>query len=105
MTVRPLILYIPGLMPKPEPRQHRDALFRCLIAGVRRYDEHLALDIAANLHCFDLVSWTYDFYRALVAALRAVAAPAVEELIQKAGKDKKRRDYLQGVLKAIGAGR
>lgn len=58
----PLILYIPGLLPKPEPRLHRDALFRCLIAGLRRHDEHIALDIAANLHCFDVVSWTYDFY-------------------------------------------
>jgi hypothetical protein len=59
----PLIIYIPGLLPKPEPSRHRDALFRCLIAGVRRQDEQVALDIASNLHCFDLVSWTYDFYR------------------------------------------
>ena len=58
----PLILYVPGLLTKPEPRQHRDALFRCLIAGVRRQSEKVALDIAANLHCFDLVSWNYDFY-------------------------------------------
>jgi len=62
MTELPLIIYIPGLLPKPEPRLHRDALFRCLIAGLRRYDERIALDIAANLHCFDVVSWTYDFY-------------------------------------------
>lgn len=59
----PLVLYVPGLLPKPEPRAHRDALFRCLLAGVRRIDEQVALDIAANLHCFDVVSWTYDFYR------------------------------------------
>ena len=59
----PLILYVPGLLPKPEPRPHRDALFRCLLAGVRRCNERIALDIAANLHCFDVVSWTYDFYR------------------------------------------
>lgn len=59
----PLILYVPGLLPKPEPKPHRDALFRCLLAGIRRYDEKLALDLAANLHCFDVVSWTYDFYR------------------------------------------
>ncbi|MDH3430727.1 MAG: hypothetical protein OEQ14_12040, partial [Gammaproteobacteria bacterium] len=62
MTDLPLILYVPGLLPKPEPRSHRDALFRCLIAGIRRYDEKIALDIAANLHCFDIVSWTYAFY-------------------------------------------
>jgi len=60
---RPLILYVPGLLPKPEPKAHRDALFRCLLAGLRHYDEKVALDIAANLHCFDIVSWTYDFYR------------------------------------------
>lgn len=62
MTGRPLILYVPGLLPKPEPKSHRDALFRCLLAGLRRHDEKVALDIAANLHCFDIVSWTYDFY-------------------------------------------
>lgn len=38
-------------------------MFRCLLAGLRRHDEKVALDIAANLHCFDIVSWTYDFYR------------------------------------------
>jgi hypothetical protein len=64
MTNLPLIIYVPGLLPKPEHGPHRDALFRCLIAGIRRQDEKVALDIAANLHCFDVVSWTYDFYRA-----------------------------------------
>jgi len=63
MIELPLILYVPGLLPKPEPSPHRDALFRCLIAGIRRHDEKVALDIAANLHCFDVVSWTYDFYK------------------------------------------
>jgi hypothetical protein len=58
----PLVLYVPGLLPKPEPKAHRDALFRCLLAGVRRIDEQVALDIASNLHCFDLISWTFDFY-------------------------------------------
>jgi hypothetical protein len=62
MSELPLIIYVPGLQPKPEPAAHREALFRCLIAGVRRYDEKIALDIAANLHCFDTVSWTYSFY-------------------------------------------
>ncbi len=63
MIELPLILYVPGLLPKPEPGAHRDALFRCLIAGLRRHDEKIALDIAANLHCFDILSWTYDFYK------------------------------------------
>ena len=39
---QPLILYIPGLLPKPVPAVHRDALLRCLLAGVRRVDESVA---------------------------------------------------------------
>lgn len=80
MLELPLILYVPGLLPKPEPRFHRDALFRCLIASIRRLDEKTALDIAANLHCFDVVSWTYDFYREhRDIALDAAAIEAVIE--------------------------
>lgn len=60
---QPLIIYIPGLLPKPEPEAHREALLRCLLAGVRRVDEQIADAIAANESQFDVVSWTYDFYR------------------------------------------
>lgn len=84
----PLILYIPGLLPKPEPGKHRDALFRCLIAGIRRQDEQVALDIASNLHCFDLVSWTYDFYgEHRDIAIDADAIDAVIEQPHAAEKD------------------
>jgi hypothetical protein len=77
----PLILYVPGLLPKPEFVRHRDALFRCLIAGARRHDEKVALDIAANLHCFDIVSWTYDFYK--VHRDIALDAEAIEAVIRQ----------------------
>jgi len=59
----PLIVYVPGLLPKPEPEQHRDALLRCLLAGVRRIDGAIAEAIEASAGSFDIVSWTYDFYR------------------------------------------
>jgi len=83
----PLILYVPGLLPKPEPGPHRDALFRCLIAGIRRHDEKVALDIAANLHCFDVISWTYDFYKTHRDI--ALDQAAIEAVIQQdsASKD------------------
>jgi len=90
VTGRPLILYVPGLLPKPEPKAHRDALFRCLLAGLRRHDEKVALDIAANLHCFDVVSWTYDFYREHrdigldAAAIEAVIVQAEASTADKA---------------------
>ena len=91
MIELPLILYIPGLLPKPEPRTHRDALFRCLIAGLRRYDERVALDIAANLHCFDVVSWTFDFYGEHRDF--GIDADSVDELIEKDRAD--RRDLAE----------
>jgi len=81
VTELPLILYVPGLLPKPEPGPHRDALFRCLIAGIRRHDEKVALDIAANLHCFDVISWTYDFYKSHRAI--AIDQAAIEAVIQQ----------------------
>jgi len=60
----PLIIYIPGLLPKPVPEVHREALLRCLLAGVRRVDEDIAGAIEANDNGFEIISWTYDFYRA-----------------------------------------
>lgn len=62
MKPDPLILYIPGLMPKPEPEAHRRELFRCLVEGVRRIDPKAAAGLQDCFHCFDIVSWTYDFY-------------------------------------------
>jgi len=58
----PLIIYIPGLMPKPESRAHRHALLRCLIEGIRRIDPEVATELSDCNHCFEIVSWTYDFY-------------------------------------------
>ena len=59
----PLIIYVPGLLPKPEPAAHREALLRCLLTGVRRVDEDVARTIEAHDGVFEVVSWTYDFYR------------------------------------------
>jgi hypothetical protein len=62
-SAHPIILYVPGLLPKPEPEAHRDALLRCLLAGLRRVDGAVADAIAMTVGGFDVVSWTYDFYR------------------------------------------
>ena len=58
---RPLVIYIPGLKPKPDPESHAEALFRCLKTGVNRIDPVVA-DQIAEPGGFELVSWTYDFY-------------------------------------------
>lgn len=62
MTIEPLILYVPGLLPKPPAEQHREQLHRCLIASLRRLDEPVADALNAHPASFDLISWTFDFY-------------------------------------------
>lgn len=58
----PLILFVPGLRPKPEPVVHRQELFRCLLEGIRRIDPGSASALAAKQENFEIASWTYDFY-------------------------------------------
>ena len=62
MTRGPLILYIPGLKPKPEYSLHREQILRCMLEGIRRIDADTADEMAQDEHFFDIVSWTYDFY-------------------------------------------
>jgi hypothetical protein len=59
---RPLIIFVPGLLPKPRPDLHRDSLLRCLVAGLRRTDSDVAAAVENEAASFELVSWTYDFY-------------------------------------------
>jgi len=62
MSRGPLILYIPGLKPKPEHSLHREQILRCMLEGIRRIDADTADEMAQDEHFFDIVSWTYDFY-------------------------------------------
>jgi hypothetical protein len=59
---RLLILFVPGLRPKPEPALHRRALLTCLLEGVRRIDESIAAEMRADDELLQLVEWNYAFY-------------------------------------------
>jgi len=59
---RPTIIYVPGMKPKPPAPDHRAALFRCLVAGIRRTDPAVADELAACPDCFRLVAWPHLFY-------------------------------------------
>lgn len=83
LETRPLIVYLPGLLPKPEASAHREALLRCLLQGVRRIDAEVADQIAADPNSFDLVSWTFDFY----GEHRAISldAASIEAVVEQDG--------------------
>ena len=57
MPGRPVVVYIPGLKPKPPPLLHREQLLRCLVSGVRRLDAEIA-DRLAEPDAGELVSGT-----------------------------------------------
>ena len=94
----PLILYIPGLLPKPEPGVHKVALRRCLVEGLRRQDPEVAAEIANAERSFDVVAWTYDFYREhrdfsldarSVDALIEKLEPGEEDIIEASSRGKR----------------
>lgn len=87
----PLILYVPGLLPKPEPGVHRAALRRCVLAGLERQDAHAAAEFAAAERSFDLVAWTYDFYREHRDF--ALDAKSIDDLLGRA--DASERDIVE----------
>lgn len=62
MNPPPLILFIPGLRPKPPPEIHRHELRRCLLEGIGRIDPDTARAIRDHERAFDIVGWTFDFY-------------------------------------------
>ncbi len=90
-TIHPLILYVPGLLPKPEPEAHKDALLRCLLAGLSRVDEAVAAAIACEPANFDIVAWTYDFY--LEHRDIGIDSDAIDEVIRQSAAS--RRDVAE----------
>jgi hypothetical protein len=83
----PLIIFIPGLLAKPEPVNHRDALLRCLMAGLHRVDAPVAEAIAACPGNIDIISWTYDFYG--VYRDSEIDRSAIEAVIEQASASEK----------------
>ena len=94
----PAIIYVPGIKPKPPAGEHRAALWRCLLEGVRRADPPAAADIARHPACFSLVSWAHVFYDTQrdialdepgIERLLALSGPA-ERDVREAGSWRKR---------------
>jgi len=81
----PLIIFIPGLKPKPAPELHRPALLRCLLAGLQKADVEVARQLQADTHAFDVISWTYDFYGE--HRDMALDAPCIDLLLEKDSAD------------------
>lgn len=80
---RPVILFVPGMKPKPEPDLHRQQIWRTMLEGVRRADASVAASMAACGDCLTLADWTWVFYNSRVDIEPDVAA--IDELLRKPG--------------------
>lgn len=58
----PVIIFVPGMKPKPEPSLHYNALWRCLHGGLSRVDAHVAADLSEHESQFVRANWTWAFY-------------------------------------------
>lgn len=90
MNALPVIIYVPGLLPKPEVETHRDALLRCLLAAMQNVDADLATELASHPDCFEVIPWTYDFYGEHRDF--ALDAPSLEALIAQGEISEQDRD-------------
>ena len=59
---RSIIIYVPGIQPKPEPTLQHEGLWKCLLAGVAGASSETAKAMAADPALFRVVSWTYAWY-------------------------------------------
>jgi len=57
-----VIIYVPGMKPKPPAVEHSATLWRCLLEGVRRFDADTAEQMAVRADIFRLVPWPHLFY-------------------------------------------
>jgi hypothetical protein len=101
----PAIIYVPGIKPKPPAAEHRAALWRCLLDGVRRADPEAAADMGRHPGCFTVVSWAHVFYETQrdlaldqpgIERVLAMPGPAAQDLreARSPGRRLKRLLYL-----------
>jgi pimeloyl-ACP methyl ester carboxylesterase len=81
----PILIYVPGMKPKPPAEDHRATLWRCLLEGVRRADPAVAEQMTGHEDDFQLIPWAplfYDEQRDL-----SIDLPGVERIIKMDGPD------------------
>ena len=80
---QPAIIFVPGMKPKPEPVAHRQAIWRCLVDGIRRIDRPMATALQPRESLLSLAAWThlfYDEYRDI-----ALDLPSIEAALAQSG--------------------
>ena len=78
-----IIIYIPGMKPKPPVEDHRETLRKCMLEGVRRADKSAVQRLARHQEMFQLIGWSSLFYSEQRDL--ALDLPGVERLLSLDG--------------------
>ncbi|MEM1261111.1 MAG: hypothetical protein AAGH76_01815 [Pseudomonadota bacterium] len=60
--IKPSIIFVPGMKPKPPPDDHGREIWRCLVSGVERIDPAMAVRLGGHDDLLDVAAWTHLFY-------------------------------------------
>jgi hypothetical protein len=82
---KPIIIYVPGMKPKPATREHRAVLWRCLLDGIRRSDPELAAEMSGQEQALELIAWTHLFYDEKKDL--SIDMPGVERMLRMKGPE------------------
>lgn len=80
-----IIIYVPGMKPKPRVEDHRSILWKCMLEGVRRADRSAGKQLVLHEEVFHLLGWTSLFYSEQRDI--AVDLPGVERLLSLCGPE------------------
>ena len=78
---RRVVIYVPGLRPKPPPEQHLVLLRRCLLEGIRRADAEVAAEMGEARDWLRLVPWGHLLYPEYRNP--DIDAPAIADLLTR----------------------
>ncbi len=79
-----VIIYVPGMKPKPPADLHHPALWRAMKEGVRRFDPAVAKELEQE-DCLQLISWTWRFYRSYYDF--SLDQPGIDRIFRLAGPE------------------
>ena len=82
-----IILYVPGIKPKPPVDVHRANLLRCLQEGLRRTSPGVARQLADDPDCLHVASWPHLMYPS--PSDPGVDAPGLERLLRLPGPEQR----------------